>query len=154
MIQIPLTRGAVTIIDDGDYDLVNAHEWHINACRSTYYARSGTRAGIYLHRLLLPEAQRVEHIDGDGLNNQRHNLRPTTYSQSSITAPPKPGRLYKGVREYLPGRWSARIGGDGRPNTHLGAYPTAEEAARAYDQAAYERWGDLAYLNLPEQLCR
>lgn len=153
MIQIPLTRGLVTTVDDNDHDLVKPHEWHVNACRNLYYARSGKRPGFYLHRLLLPDADRVEHIDGNGLNNQRSNLRPTTYSQSSITAPPKPGRLYKGVREYRPGRWSARIGGGGHL-THLGVYRTPEEAARVYDRAAYERWGDIAYLNLPEEMCK
>jgi hypothetical protein len=151
VIEVPLTRGFVALIDDDDGDLVLAHKWRVNIQRNNNYGATGARPHIYLHRLLLPDSERVDHIDRDGLNNQRANLRAATHAQNLANSRPMHGRRFKGTREYKPGRWLARVGGDGR---HLGVFGSEEEAARAYDQAAYERWGDFAWLNFPEEVCK
>jgi hypothetical protein len=64
---------------------------------------------------------------------------------------PRIGRAFKGVR-YDPryNRWYGHITIDGR-QYGLGGYPTPEGAAKAYDRAAFDAWGEFARLNLPDQ---
>ncbi len=93
----------------------------------------------------------IDHRDGNGLNNQRHNLRPATTAQNSRNR----GRCrnntsgYKGVTWYKPQRkWLASISIDGR-RKHLGYFASKLDAALAYDAAAREYHGDFARLNFP-----
>jgi len=94
----------------------------------------------------------IDHIDHDGLNNQRSNLRPATGSQnnanqrSHLTG----SSQYKGVSYYKPaGRWSASLRTQ-QQIIYLGRFGTEEEAARAYDTAAREIWGEYACLNFAD----
>ncbi len=101
---------------------------------------------MLLHRAILnaPVDMQVDHINGDPLDNRRENLRLATPSQNSANYKT---REYKGVRR----RWrkySARVQHGGEVK-HLGMFSTAEEAARAYDRAAFEIWGEYARLNFP-----
>lgn len=157
VIEVPLTRGMVTLIDDEDAPVVLAQgRWWAQKCRDVYYARRDVRRGdgkknaLFVHSLLTGWPL-VDHIDHDGLNNQRSNLRPATHAQNV-----RNGRMrnnntsgYRGVN--LQGqctRWKAKIGLNGR-QIYLGLYGTAEEAARAYDEAAIELHGEFASLNFP-----
>src|SRR5208282_1047840 len=97
----------------------------------------------------MPEAIERDHIDGDGLNNRRYNLRSVTHSQNMHNArkPIKPGSSsrFKGVafQARLKRRpWQARIG-----DRHLGYFATEEEAGAAYDNAAKLERGEYALLN-------
>ena len=78
--------------------------------------------------------------DHNGLNNQRSNLRPCSQGQNNGNSRQRVGRSgFRGVylkKETL--RWAACIS----PHRHLGTYSTQEEAARAYDEAAIERFGE------------
>lgn len=76
--QIPLTDGEYALIDDEDADKVSGFRWYLLRTHRSLYA-SAKRNGrtIYMHRLILdaPAGSQVDHKDGHGLNNQRHNLR-------------------------------------------------------------------------------
>lgn len=163
---IELTRGYRTIVDATDYDELIQFRWHVYISTRkgsgpyavrTYKIGSGRTAHEWMHRRLLPGAQRVDHIDGDGLNNRRLNLRAVTNSQnmqnrSGLSANNTSG--FRGVQwDKRDRRWRARIGVEGE-RIYLGYFDTAEEAARAFDRAALDRFGQFAgYLNFPDE-CR
>jgi hypothetical protein len=103
----------------------------------------------------------VDHEDGNGLNNQRYNLRPADHGLNNANRRPatthggkaKTSR-YKGVSWFRPGpgkgreRWRARIRIDGR-EAALGYFDDEEAAARAYDDAARAAWSEYACPNFP-----
>lgn len=160
MKTIPLTQGKVALVDDGDYDLLNQWKWlawRSNRGRGVFYALRAARLkgkDIRMHNLILPPppGMLVDHRDGDGLNNQRHNLRLATMSQNIAAAqfrPPASG--FRGVYLHrISGRYNARIKVNQREKS-LGYFETAIDAARAYDKAATMAWGEFARLNLPKQ---
>ena len=93
MVEIPLTRGMVALVDDADAELVQGWRWQAVPRDKCWYAAarkhvlgSGHKhqrsVHVYMHRLILPGVPRVDHRDGNGLNNQRHNVRPCTNSQN------------------------------------------------------------------------
>ena len=89
----------------------------------------------------------TDHRNGDGLDNQRHNLRPATNSQNNHNRGPAIGRSssYKGVHWHKGCRkWQASIRIDGK-RRHLGLFASEEDAARAYAEAALEVQGEYAY---------
>jgi hypothetical protein len=154
--EIPLTRGMVALVDDEDHDLVTAFKWHtmVATCGHRWYAvrswRSPRPGTEYMHRMLLA-AERgldVDHINGNGLDNRRVNLRLATRRQNNWNQRSFVGTSrYKGVhwatRDFV---WTAHIKYDGR-NRHLGNFKVEEEAAMAYDAAAKIHFGEFARLN-------
>lgn len=154
---IPLTRGKLAIIDPEDFALAGRCKWyaHEGSPRSDgrWYAQrkeSGTHRTVSMHFSLTGYAQ-TDHRNGNGLDNRRGNLRDATTAQNIANR----GKLknnttgFKGV-SWHKGRWEAAISHPGRPgNLHLGRFMDKEDAARAYDAAARERWGEFARLNFP-----
>jgi hypothetical protein len=105
-----------------------------------------------MHRLILAAAagQWVDHIDGDGLNNRRANLRICDPNQNAANSRRVPNTIgYRGVWRTIYGRYYASITSKGRA-VRLGSFSTAIEAAVAYDEAAKELHGEFATLNFPE----
>jgi hypothetical protein len=160
MIELPLTQGRVALIDDADTALLSQWRWQwLPNRRGGYAVRQesvgGQRRTIYLHRFLL-EAEAgavVDHINGNGLDNQRSNLRCVTRSQNMANRQaPARSIAYRGVytnKRGLPFRAQiTRLGRD----KHLGAFATAIEAARAYDRAAWFHFGCAAQLNFPGEM--
>lgn len=156
MPEIPLRDGGFTVVDDSDYDdAVAAGPWHASQrYGDTIYARrsfknaSGRWTTQCLHNFLMGRAG-IDHADGDGLNNRRSNLRPASKSQNGANRGKNSNNTsgFKGVsprKGSLP--WMARIGHDGK-SVYLGKFPTAEDAARAYNSAALELFGEFAHLN-------
>lgn len=151
------------VVDDADYERVSQYRWHTgtNLAGTLYAYRTGRKddgplAGkqIPMHREILapPAGMDVDHIDRDGLNNQRGNLRAATRTQNNGNSRPKrPGRPYKGItQDKKHGGWKAQITkGKGR-NIYLGYFNDPADAARAYDRAAREYFGEYARLNFPE----
>ena len=157
-VEIRLTQGFVALVDDADEAVAREHRWWVlhsgRGAATIHYARAARKdpkAGALLHKFLTGWPM-VDHINGDGLDNRRANLRLCTRSQNmgnrrKYTVGQS---LYKGVHP-LPGgrRWQALVGFGGR-KSHLGCYATEVEAALAYDKAARQLWGEFAALNFPE----
>lgn len=149
--SIPLTRGMVALVDDADSAAVlAASSWYASLCDGKWYARhwAGGRAES-MHTFLMGVAQ-VDHVNGDGLDNRRANLRPATSSQNSANRMRGSNNVsgFKGVGIYRNGRWRACIGRE-RRQIHLGYFDTAQEAARAYDVAARDLYGEFGAFNFP-----
>jgi len=150
--RIPLTQGLFATVDAADYKKVSEHKWSV--CRQGYkvYAKARISGRIVLmHRFLLRPRRgyQVDHIDGNGLNNCRSNLRRCTPGQNQANRGPRGGSS-RFVGVYRRGdRWRAGIGYRGRWYT-LGTYADEVEAAKARDRKAVELHGPYAYLNFPE----
>lgn len=145
-------------VDAGDWARLAAFSWYAipRANGKGFYAvRNARRASggyyrVWLHHdvLGLAPPQKVDHRDGDGLNNRRRNLRPCTTLQNNVNRALPNATGYRGVRPQPNGRWCAKMRIGGR-STHLGSFDTPEEAARAYDAAARAEHGEFARLNFP-----
>jgi hypothetical protein len=156
--EIPLTQGLVALVDAADYEWLIQWKWYAQKTISTWYAarnssRGGTRIFVLMHRaIMLPEPdQLIDHRDMNGLNNTRANLRFATKHENmrhtGLTTRNTSG--YKGVSWSKKGnRWFATIQINSKTK-FLGNYLTPEEAARAYDVAAKEAFGEFAWLNFP-----
>lgn len=152
---IPLTRGLVAICDDEDYPMVSQFVWQAQPGRhkSTFYAASmqmvgGKRRKVYMHRMIAdaPKGSVVHHGDDDGLNNCRRNLFVCGFDDNAHAAQCTISALgYRGVSRHG-SRFQARIRARGERIT-LGTFATVEEAAAAYDKAAIETYGVLAWTN-------
>lgn len=155
--------GRVTRIDDADWPLVKDHRWRLleKAATATRrgrgpYAQTSVRSDdgrwvtVLMHTMLTGWPQ-VDHIDHDGLNNQRSNLRPATAAQNQQNRRRRIGNSsrYKGVCRFRHTKWMARISINGTQR-HLGLFATEEEAALAYNAAALEAYGEYAHLNQVE----
>jgi hypothetical protein len=111
--------------------------------------KSGRKRVIQMHNWLTGWPK-VDHQDGDGLNNQRRtNLRKATDGQNAANRPALAGcsSQFKGVRWHA-GKWEAGIKVDGRAR-YLGRFADEIRAALAYDTAAREEFGEFAWLNFP-----
>lgn len=155
-------RHLVALVDDEDFEYLS--QWNWCACKSkdTYYSHRVDTTGekrvkIRMHRLIMrvsdPETE-VDHKDNNGLNNQKSNLRVATGSQNSrnrsVYKRPKSSR-YKGVNLHKAGKWVASIGLPGSRSQYLGWFVKEEDAAKAYDEAAKQYFGEFAKLNFKEE---
>lgn len=150
MKTIELSQGLRAIVDDQDFELVSRIKWHAHKTKGKVYARgrvNGKR--VYMHQIISGDGIReVDHRDGDGLNNSRGNLRPSSHSQNLSSMKIKRSNTsgYKGVSKTESGKWRACIAVNYK-QISLGRYETAEEAARAYNIAAVMHFGEFALLN-------
>ena len=152
-VEIPLTRGYVTVVDAVDGDLMQFKWRVIPKSGGRFYASRGVPS-LMMHRIILGRVlgrillsnEQVDHVDRDGLNNRRENLRLSTPAQNqqnqrrhidSTTG-------YKGVR-YNKGKWMARISVN-KVRVYLGVFETPEAAYAAYCDAAKKYHGEFARL--------
>jgi len=153
---IPLTQGKFAIVDAEDYDRLAKYKWHCRRSKNKFYAyrtERKTRKTIGMHREILgaPPGLLVDHIDGNGLNNRKSNLRLCTYSQNTYNRRPNRNSIskYKGVTYHKRNKkWEAKIILNGK-FIYLGGFDDEIEAALAYDRKAAELFGEFAYLNFP-----
>jgi hypothetical protein len=146
------------VVDLADLELVSQFRWWAKPGRHATYVV--TQAGhkspeVFLHRLIMgpPVRVKVDHIDHDGLNNSRSNLRLATDSQNRGNSRNLHGgsSQYKGVAWIKSERcWRAYIRVNNKATT-LGRFAVEEDAARAYDAAALAAWGEFACPNFPRE---
>ena len=154
-------HGRVALVDDADYDLVIRYHWMVRERHFPHrtegpYAYGylpggpGRKPRVFMHTLITGWPK-VDHWDGNGLNNQRSNLRPATASQNGANRRATPGQSqYKGVGRTKSGKkWRARIRFEGRLR-HVGSFDDEVAAAKAYDAEARELFGPYALLNFPD----
>ena len=156
MKEIILSQGKVALVDDEDYGLLNQFKWcAIKQHRTFYAAKSVKRNGKWtserMHRLFfdIPMGKEIDHIDHNGLNNQKSNLRLVTRQQNKQNASAWGSSKYLGVCVYKQEGCTyiaAHIQIDGKTK-HLGLFKTEEDAALAYNRAAKEKYGEYANLN-------
>ena len=159
MKQIQLTQGKFTFVDDEDFDFLSKNNWCAEERQKDkfYASRSidnkNERRHIYMHRLLMqiPNDKQIDHIDGDGLNNQKNNLRIASIAENQrnrIVLAKNNTSGYKGVSWIKRAKkWGARIRID-RKLKHLGYFNHKKEAASAYNNAAVRLFGNFANLNM------
>jgi hypothetical protein len=153
---IALTKGFFALVDSEDFERLNAVKWHatIGPSGNVYPARSlwkdgrRTRARMHEDILLVPPGLFCDHIDCNGLNNRRNNLRAATRAQNGQNRCGwAASGLPKGVSAHHT-RFRAGIRVN-KKRLHLGVFETIHEAAAAYDEAAKKYFGEFARLNLP-----
>ncbi len=157
MKEIPLTQGKVALVDDGDYEHLSQWKWHAKIDRHTWYAKrgeyhDGKQTTVYMHHVIFGD-KGVDHIDRNGLNNVRSNLRLATPKENSRNRKAQDNSIcpFKGVSwKKSSGEWVARITVIGKTR-HLGYFDSMVRAACAYDDAARLHFGEFARLNFPRK---
>lgn len=156
MKTIPLTKGQVALVDDSDYNFLSQWKWYASKNGNTYYAQrrktvNGKKLTIKMHRVIMNVSIGVEtdHIDRNGLNNQRYNLRTCTRSQNNANRVMKVSNTgYIGVGwNNKNKKFYAGLEYQGK-RVYLGSFVLAEDAAKAYNEAVLARRGEFARLNI------
>jgi hypothetical protein len=157
-VRVPLTPAGVALIDAADAERILCYRWHLHphgyAVRPRRAEDGPGPTQIYMHRVILdaPAGVPVRRRNESRLDNRRANLRLATLSQSRAGARLRGDNTsgYRGVTwSARNGQWQAQIQVAGKRH-FLGYFASKEDAARAYDEAAREAFGEFARLNLPE----
>ncbi|MFA5554549.1 MAG: HNH endonuclease [Phycisphaerae bacterium] len=174
--RIPLTRGEHAIVDPEDYEWLIQYKWHTNRRGEKIYAVNSRMEKM--HRMIMSKELRIEnlecrikskevssqnsegrrrseifvdHINGDGRDNRRANLRLATAMQNAWNVRRTRGKSrYRGVKwhKYMK-KWTAVISVCGK-RRHLGYFDDEDAAARAYDEVVKQERGEFGVLNFPD----
>lgn len=156
MKYLELTRGKRAIVDDDDYALLSQWKWSAvkgNGKLSNFYAMRGEkRKTIKLHRFIMKakKGEIIDHLDGNGLNNTKKNLRRCSQQENIRNSRKRRGTSsrYKGVSwDKREKKWSAYITFD-YAKIALGNHDSENEAAIQYNEKAKELFGEFAKLNI------
>ena len=162
VVDVKLSRGLVAIIDVEDFELVSQHKWcAVRSTKTDYAIRgqrvSGKHVSFMMHRVLLnaTDGMHVDHINGNGLDNRRANLRLCTQRENNRNSQKQKGcsSEFKGVskckqNQGYPKPWLAKLYVDKK--TYCRSFATEIEAALWYDEMAKEHHGVFARLNFPQ----
>lgn len=153
MKEIKLTQGQIALVDDDDFEALNQYKWSAKKSGSKFYARRsiivhGKQITQYMHCEVM-KGKGIDHIDINGLNNQKSNLRICTQSENMMNVQKKENctSVYKGVNFHKPNsKWRAAIKINGK-QIHLGYFTSEADAARTYNKKAIELFCEFANLN-------
>ena len=160
MKKIKLTQGKFALVDDQDYEFLMQWKWYAEKYyNKLFYAHRHSNKINYIiiqmHRVIAErmnldvESKKVDHVDRNGLNNQRNNLRISTNSQSQMNQGIRKDNTsgYKGVSwNRRLKKWHSQICYRHK-RIHLGYFDDKEDAARAYNEAAIKYHKEFAVLN-------
>jgi hypothetical protein len=156
---IHIKKFRFAIVDPADYDALCRFKWRLNRSSRTFYAFCTVSRGpllkprvIWMHRQVAnpPDGLLVDHINHNGLDNRRSNLRfatDSTNQQNARKSITKTTSRFKGVDFVKPtGKWRARIAVAGK-RLFLGSFTDELDAALVYDRAALKFFGEFACTN-------
>lgn len=160
VVHLPLQKSKgrermFALIDESEYQRVASFKWFAASSGRTFYARvtSGVIASHHksMHAFIMKaeKGQRIDHINGNGLDNRLRNLRLASAAENSRNVfkrvEPCTSR-FKGVIRTSSGKWASSIVCDGEPE-FIGMFDAEEDAARSYDKRAVELFGEFAKTN-------
>ncbi len=159
MKQIKLSQNKEAIVDDKDYEYLNQWKWSYHTSGYAYRMKHAkrvkgeTRKGIayYMHREVMkaPDGKLVDHINRNKLDNRKSNLRLCSQRQNLMNRnkPSNNTSGYKGVSYCKRDKvWEAYINADNKKE-HIGKYKNIKDAVVAYNNRAYELYGEYAFSN-------
>ncbi len=155
-VSTPTYPNTFALVDDKDYEEISKHKWTVDKCRGKFYAKrktwaDGKQKKLLMHVVIMGKIdnKEIDHRNGNGLNNQRHNLRHCTHAENcrnqDIYSSNTSG--YKGVSwDSRTNKWKAYVKYS-RKQIHLGYFTCLIKAAKAYDSAAKKHYGEYAKFN-------
>lgn len=151
MKKIELSKGKYALVDDEDYEYLNQWSWYAEKRHGIWYAvRKPYNKRYAMHRIIMnvPKNKITDHIDGDGLNNQKSNLRICNHTQNMMNRKMNSNNTsgYKGVYLFFNKkqgykRWCAYITAN-KKRTILGYFKNIKDASKAYEEAADRLFGE------------
>jgi hypothetical protein len=153
MKQVQLSNGGFATVDDEDFHRTEGRSWWRTPGGYAATERNKREGRVLLHWLVMgrPKIGELDHINGNGLDNRKANLRIVTRQQNAMNKGPNKNNTtgFKGVCfDKSRGKYIVGVKVNYR-RINLGRYETAEEAARVYDKAARKYHGEFARLNFP-----
>lgn len=160
MKEIKLTMNKIALVDDEDFKAVNKYKWQASrAPRGDYFYATGlvgepnNLKPVKMHNFIMRKRKgyEIDHINNNGLDNRRENLRYCTPAQNSANRRPKKGcsSIYKGVFKRTDSKhikWRVNVG-----KKFVMTCNTEGDAAMVYNYLAKKKYGEFAYLNRADQ---
>lgn len=161
MREISLTKSKIALVDNEDFEYLSQFKWFVResgrdkslcyASRNVSIKNGAHRKFIHMHRVIMdaPANMKVDHINGDGLDNRKFNLRLSSQRQNLFNSRIRSDNTsgYKGVGYFKAQKiWRAYIRQNDKYK-HIGYFNSAYEAAIAYDHVAREIFGEFAKTN-------
>ena len=160
MKEIMLSHNLSALVDDEDYEGLSKFKWHLGTkrCGNQYAIRriyvNGKKSTTTMHQDILktPKGMCTDHINGNGLDIRKCNIRICSPRENCMNRKPQGGTSkYKGVSLHSKGgKWKCRIKTKGKIY-NLGHYDSEKEAARKYNEVASMMFGQFARLNMIEE---
>ena len=149
MKEIKLTQGRFAQIDDDDFEFINQFNWCAFGTNNLWYAVRGVNKKlVMMHRIIINanDGVEVDHVDHNGLNNQKSNLRICNHTQNCMNGKARGRSKYIGVSYLRDKFFQAYICPNGK-KIHLGTFRNEIDAAKIRDIAAIKHFGEFANLN-------